>query len=223
MLGNLIENLLRTEGNFVHPDLNKRGVKISNLKEGDYVAREGHKPSKISILLKGTVYVTTFSTKGDRIISHTMEDVQFFCIMETIKKLKYNMASVIALTDVKVLEIDAPIYMRELEHDKILSQMTIDYLCDFSVNMIRELNKINSYSIEENMLSYFYYLAKDKDLPFELKEKRTFYADLFKINVRTFYRYLNEWVEKNYIVRERQRLYITMESLKNLKKEIALL
>lgn len=223
MLGKLIENLLKTEGEFTHPDLNKRGIEIKDLKEGDYIAREGHKPSKISILLKGTVYVTTFSTKGDRIISHTMEGVQFFCIMETIQKLKYNLASVVALTDVKVLEIDAPLYIKELEEDKLLTQMTIDYLCDFSVNMIRDINKINSYSIEENMMSYFYYLAKDKDMPFELKEKRTFYADLFKINVRTFYRYLNEWEAKNYIVRERQKLYITKESLKNLKKEIALL
>ena len=209
MLGKLIENLLKTEGEFTHPDLNKRGIEIKDLKEGDYIAREGHKPSKISILLKGTVYVTTFSTKGDRIISHTMEGVQFFCIMETIQKLKYNLASVV--------------YIKELDEDKLLTQMTIDYLCDFSVNMIRDLNNINSYSIEENMMSYFYYLAKDKDMPFELKEKRTFYADLFKINVRTFYRYLNEWEAKNYIVRERQRLYITKESLKNLKKEIALL
>ncbi|KXO16459.1 cyclic nucleotide-binding domain protein [Clostridiales bacterium KA00134] len=219
MLGEIIKKLLEEKKNFKNSLLKEANLEIKDYKPGDFIAKEGERPGKIKILLEGTVFVSRFSNRGERIISHTMDGVGFFCLLEAIKGLKENIGSVICLNQTSLLEVPLKVYLDELKKDPLLVQMSLEYLTNFSLDLIDQMNKKTTMTPEENMLTYIYYLAKDKSLPMEIREKKSFYADLFGVNVRSIYRYLNEWESKKYIYRQERKVFVDKKNLAHIRRD----
>lgn len=193
-------------------------VVIQDIVKGEMILKQGEVLNNIQILISGDVYISSFSFKGERIIASILQNHQFFGLMEAINGEKFIVASVIALSNCRILSVPVEDFLRELNSDQRLMKLALEYLTEFTMNLIKDREKQRSGSAQENILDFFYFSCLNKKFPVKISAHKEFLADMFGINIRTLYRYLNKWEKEGIIKREAQNIIIDKDSFHKIEK-----
>lgn len=104
-----------------------------------------------------------------------------------------------------------------MKKDIRLMNLCVEYLSSFAFEIINKNQRERSNTPKENILNFLYQSCLNKRFPVEIKTNREFLADLFGINIRTLFRYLNEWEDEELIRRDGQKIIIDKAAFKKLE------
>lgn len=108
--------------------LNSKRFQVS-YKEGEYIGKEGMKPSGLICLNQGKVKISKISSKGKEQIVSLMKPVDFISLSSLMLD-RVNDASAIALDDVSVCVIEKKDFMDVLKNNEHLSLKLIRFLAN---------------------------------------------------------------------------------------------
>lgn len=107
-----------------------------------------------------------------------------------------------------------------MNNDIRLMNLCVNYLSSFAFEIINKNQRERSNSPKENILNFFYQSSLNKRFPVEINTNRQFLADLFGINIRTLFRYLNDWEEEGLIRRDGQKIVLDKPAFEKLKMHL---
>ncbi len=219
-LGKIFEKLLDDKEYFKENReyfLENEYGKLKTYNSGEVLLRELDVINKAVVLVEGEVYISRYSREGRRIITGRMEEGQIFNLLEITGGRTRVEGTVVALGNCTTFEVPINILKKSLEYDHVLLKIALEYISAFALDLMEMGVKRSSLSPEENILQYIFELSSTKEPPVEIGQSKNFIADLFGINVRSLYRYLNEWEEEGLLKRVGQKIVVDKKNLHRIK------
>ncbi|EFI41999.1 Crp/Fnr family transcriptional regulator [Peptoniphilus sp. oral taxon 386] len=217
MLGAFLKSIFNGE-QIDEKFLIRNKMSIYDFFQGEIIIAEDERVEYIDFLVQGSVFISKFSKSGERIIANSLKAPQIFMLLEFLGGMDNTIGTITSLTNIKIIRIPLPLFKKELKYDIELLNLTLNYVSNFAVELMSQQIIKKSHSIEYNILNYFYNIVLENKLPCKIEFNKSFLADLFNINVRTVYRYLNEWEEKNFIKRQGQNIIINKPGFTKIEK-----
>ena len=199
-------------------DLSSDKIHILSLEEGKTFIEGNSQLEYIFILINGMTYVVNYTLDGRRIIADTFNEVQIFGLIESINNTNFYKGTVITLSKSLLVKVNKEKFLEAMHNDIDIASKIIKYLAGFSTHSIQVSEYKTAISTYENLIIYLYNKALGKNIPYRIKDKKSFIADCLQINKRTLYRYLNDLTHEGIISRDRQDIIISDSNLKNIQK-----
>ena len=188
--------------------------------EGEIIINQGAPLDHILVLVSGEAYTNSISLHGERDITNILTGIQFIGLIEGLNDEKYSLASVVALNECHIISAQIDDFFKEVDLDIRLTKLCLDYIGDFTLELIQNELRTRELSTEDSILNFLYLNAINKPLPVTLSFSKEFIADFFNINVRTIYRYLDKWEQLDYIQRNKNNILIDKKEIEKLSSKL---
>ena len=172
--------------------------------------------SSLFILIKGNVKIKSVSTSGDNAIIASLSAPQILGITEFLRRMDTFGASVYADRDCQVIKVSVTQFENTLNEYPDSYRILAPYLASLAIQNMNESESRLILNNEERLGLYLLNSCRLKTFPYYIRDTRERIARNSHLNLRTLYRYLDEFVEKGLLSRNRNRLYITAEQYKKL-------
>ncbi len=173
--------------------------------------------SSLFILTKGNVKIKSVSTSGDNAIIASLSAPQILGITEFLRKMDTFGASVYADGDCQVIKVSVTQFEDTLNEYPDSYRILAPYLASLAIQNMNESESRLILNNEERLGLYLLNSCQLKTFPYQIRDTREQIARNSHLNLRTLYRYIDEFVEKGLLSRNKNRLYITSEQYRKLK------
>lgn len=192
-------------------------LQILELEENNVFIESNNKLDYIFILVSGITYIVYYTVDGRRIIADTLSETQIFGLIEAINNTSCYSGTVISLSNSLLVKVKKEYFLDAIYKDIDIASCIVKYLANFSTHSIKASEYKTSISPYENLIIYLYNKTLKKNLPYRVKDNKSFIADSLQVNKRTLYRYLNKLTDEGIISRARQDIVITESNYKKLQ------
>lgn len=177
--------------------------------------------SSLFILIKGNVKIKSVSTSGDNAIIASLSAPQILGITEFLRRMDTFGASVYADGDCQVIKVSVTQFEDTLNEYPDSYRILAPYLASLAIQNMNESESRLILNNEERLGLYLLNSCQLKTFPYQIRDTRERIARNSHLNLRTLYRYIDEFVEKGLLSRSRNRLYITAEQYKKLQNRFS--
>ena len=177
--------------------------------------------SCLFILIKGNVKIKSVSTSGDNAIIASLSAPQILGITEFLRRMDTCGASVYADGDCQVIKVSVTQFEDTLNEYPDSYRILAPYLASLAIQNMNESESRLILNNEERLGLYLLNSCQLKTFPYQIRDTRERIARNSHLNLRTLYRYIDEFVEKGLLSRSRNRLYITAEQYKKLQNRFS--
>lgn len=198
--------------------LSSDNIQILSIKENKLFIDSSNKLDYIYVLINGVTYVVNYTLDGRRIIADTLTEPQIFGLIEAINGADSYRGTVITLSNSVLVKVNKESFLKATGSDIDIAAYIIKYLADFSTRSMKVSSYKAAISPYENLIVYLYNKTLGKNLPYRIKDNKSFIADYLHVDKRTLYRYLNKLSADGIIARERQDIIISESSFKRIEK-----
>lgn len=177
--------------------------------------------SSLFILIKGNVKIKSVSTSGDNAIIASLSAPQILGITEFLRKILTFGASVYADGDCQVIKVSVTQFEDTLNEYPDSYRILAPYLASLAIQNMNESESRLILNNEERLGLYLLNSCRLKIFPYYIRDTRERIARNSHLNLRTLYRYIDEFVEKGLLSRNKNRLYITAEQYRKLQNRFS--
>lgn len=195
-------------------DLYKK-YELIKIKKKSILIKENDDLDYLYLSVVGTSNVIHFTSVGELIIFDHVSKPHIFGLIEFLDGHKKYYKSVNFVKGTKLIKIPREDFENVPETIELL-KIYNRFLLDFSIKAIVSSDLTANYGKKRNLVEFFLSKCTSENFPIKINLTKKIISDYLRINERTMYRYLNEFVDNKYITRENRKLYITEENYKNL-------
>ena len=177
--------------------------------------------SSIFILVRGNVKIKSVSTSGDNAIIASLCAPQILGITEFLQKVDTFGASVYADGVCQVIKVSVSQFENTLSEYPDSYRILAPYLASLAIQNMNESESRLILNNEERLGLYLLNSCRLKTFPYYIRDTRERIARNSHLNLRTLYRYIDEFVEKGLLSRNKNRLYITDEQYRKLQNRFS--
>ncbi|MBR2700875.1 MAG: Crp/Fnr family transcriptional regulator [Erysipelotrichaceae bacterium] len=177
--------------------------------------------TSIFVLAKGTVRIKSFSTSGDNAIIASLSAPQILGITEFLQKMTVFGASVYADGICQVIEIPVELFHTTLMEYPDSYRILSPYLASLAIQNMNESESRLILNNRERLGLYLLNSCQSKAMPYYIRETREQIARNSHLNLRTLYRYIEEFISDGLLSRNRNKLYITNRQYLKLKNSFS--
>ena len=196
-----------------HPQPDFPVIKVCN----ETFLQAGAAVDAVYILLRGKCKVIVSNSGGSVMTADVMSAPQVFGLLEVILAQEHYTASVFACGECTVLPVRRRLFLELLEKNKscyIPITHYFGYLAVRNMNTLEEQALLNK---KEQFGIYLLNVCRGNPLPYRLREIRTETAANLHINLRTLFRYIEEFRAAGFIDSARGKIVISEDGCKKLQ------
>ncbi|MBQ3385239.1 MAG: Crp/Fnr family transcriptional regulator [Erysipelotrichaceae bacterium] len=194
--------------------VNKGAITVYN---DETFIHAGDDITSIFVLVKGTVRIKSFSTSGDNTIIASLSAPQILGITEFLQEMTVFGASVYADGTCQVIEIPVELFHTTLKEYPDGYRVLAPYLASLAIQNMNESESRLILNNRERLGLYLLNSCQAKAMPYYIRETREQIARNSHLNLRTLYRYIEEFIADGLLSRNRNKLYITTRQYLKLK------
>lgn len=180
-------------------------------KKGSYLFHIYQPLDFVYILLEGNCCVEKYKQSGAVVTDNTRHPLQMFGLFEGFAGIKYYSATMRCATDCVYIQtpIDAFLYL--IKSDPKLMWLTMQFLSGFLSDYIDSSDLLILNDPKHIILSKLYRYCLGKPFPVTVHYKKEDLARDLNLNLRTMYRYLDQFYQSGVLSSKKGKITITEE------------
>ena len=183
-------------------------------KKGSYLFHIYQPLDFVYILLKGNCCVEKYKQSGAVVTDNTRNPLQMFGLFEGLAGIKHYSTTMRCVTDCVYIQTPIETYMYILRSDPNLMWMTMQFLSSFLADYIDSSDLLILNDPKHIILSKLYQYCLGKTFPVTVHYKKEDLARDLNLNLRTMYRYLNQFYKSDLLSSNKGKITITQEQHK---------
>lgn len=192
-----------------------KNYELIKIKKKSIVIQENDPLEYLYLNVSGTANVIHITSVGELIIFDHVSKPHIFGLIEFLDNCDKYYKSVNFVKGTKLIKIPKKVF-EEVPETLELLKIYNRFLLDFSINSIVSSDLTANYGKKRNLIEFFISKCTSENFPIKINLTKKVISDYLRINERTMYRYLNEFIDNDYITRENRKLFITEENYKRL-------
>lgn len=188
---------------------------VLKMKKKTLIIKENQELEYLYLSISGIANVIHYTPVGEMIIFDHVSKPHIFGLIEFLYGQRTYQKSVNFIKGSKIIKIPKEEFENIPETIELL-RVYNKFLLDFSMNAIISSDLTANYGKKRNLAEFFISKCGNEDFPIKINLTKKIISDYLRINERTMYRYLNDFIAAKYITRENRKLYITEENYNNL-------
>ena len=173
------------------------------------------------VLLEGSVRIHSLSVNGDSSVIAYLNAPQILGLTEYLQNREVFSASVQAYDRCTVLKIPTVQFATMLEEYPDTYKTLAPYLAALATQNMNESESRLILNNRERLGVYLLSLCHSKNLPLRITDTRERIAESTHLNLRTLYRYIDEFCQKGLLTREHSHLVITAKQYDKLNQQFS--
>lgn len=190
---------------------------LYTVKKGEIIIQQKAKADHLYLLLSGTARVLTSTSWFNDQHIDTVEALDVLGMIEHLNDLPGYTAYVVAQTPCTIFKISTAVYISIIQEEAML--------CYLSLRVLGRVTQISMNSAESNLIfqprdiiGHYFYLQSREHRPYKCTLTRRELADELFLNLRTVYRHIQFFEEKEYLTIQRGKIYIYESHFEKLRQ-----
>ena len=196
---------------------------VYTYKVNEYIIRALDPLEYVYLLLKGSVSVIVTANNGGMIVADTLDAPQLLGLSELMTYGDVCEADVVARNRCKVVKIPCETFQRLLEEDKNIYPVIATYLAELARRNMYYAQDRTLFNNRERFGLFLYDRASVSPLPCTIKETREQLSLLVHLNMRTLYRYIEEFNKNGYLTLSEHKITIDKDNYDKLDEDFGTL
>lgn len=192
-----------------------KNYELIKIKKKSILIEENAPLDFLYLSVVGTANVIHITSVGELIIFDHVSKPHIFGLIEFLDGNTKFYKSVSFVKGTKLLKIPREDFENVKETIELL-KIYNKFLLDFSISSIVSSDLTANYGKKRNLVEFFISKCTSENFPIKINLTKKVISDYLRINERTMYRYLNEFIEKGFITRDHRKLYITEDNYNKL-------
>lgn len=191
-------------------------------KKGSYLFHIYEPLEYVYILLEGNCCVEKYKASGAVVTDNARYPLQIFGLFECLAGIEYYSTTMRCATDCVYIQTPIDSLMDILKSDPSLMWMTMQFLASFIADYINSSDLLILNDPKNNILSKLYQYCIGKTFPVVVHYKKEDLARDLNLNLRTMYRYLDQFYKENLLSSVKGKITITQEQHKAIGEFLSL-
>lgn len=183
-------------------------------KKGSYLFHIYQPLDYVYILLEGNCCVEKYKQSGAVVTDNTRYPLQMFGLFEGLAGIQYYSTTMRCVSDCVYIQTPIESYMYLLRSDPKLMWMTMQFLSSFLADYIDSSDLLILSDPRYIILSKLYRYCLGKTFPVTVHYKKEDLARDLNLNLRTMYRYLDQYYKSGLLSSKKGKIMITQEQHK---------
>lgn len=193
---------------------------LIHISKGKVLFTQGEKAGSLYIIIKGRATVLNTIDWSINNIVDIIERPHIIGLMEVMNHSSRVSSYVVAISDMVLYHINGNDFLQIIKHDSILCFDTLMVMSVVTENTMLSAEIKKTFPAQDVLGFYLFQFGKNH-LNEELKISRAELAEELHINLRTLFRYLEDFKKNGYIKNKQRKIVIGEKELKKLSDRYA--
>lgn len=180
-------------------------------KKGSYLFHIYQPLDFVYILLEGNCCVEKYKQSGAVVTDNTRHPLQMFGLFEGLAGIRHYSATMCCATECVYIQTPIDTFLYLLKSDPKLMWMTMQFLSGFLSDYIDSSDLLILNDPKHIILSKLYRYCLGKTFPVTVHYKKEDLARDLNLNLRTMYRYLDQFYQSGVLSSKKGKITITQE------------